>query len=47
MNELVPMVKNMEQFAVDFSEDPVRVLPDAGTLESGRAYRDKKAKAMV
>lgn len=47
MNELAPMVKNMEQFAVDFSEDPDRVLPDAGTLESGRAYRDKKAKPTV
>lgn len=47
MNELAPMVKNMEQFAVDFSEDPDRVLPDAGTLESGRAYRDNKAKPTV
>lgn len=47
MNELAPMVKNMEQFAIDFSEDPDRVLPDAGTLESGRSYRDKKAKPTV
>ncbi len=44
MKELALAVKNMEQLAKEFSDDPVKVLPDAGALESAKSYREKKAK---
>ena len=47
MEELAPMVKNMERLAAEFSDDPEQVLPDAGAMESGKAYREKKAKPLV
>ena len=33
--------------AADFSEDPERLLPQPTTLESAKAYREKKAKPLV
>lgn len=45
--EIVPMVKDMERFAVKYSYDPEEVLPEAGTLESGKSYREKKAKPLI
>jgi len=33
-----------EQLAREFSDDPEKVLPDAGALESAKSYREKKAK---
>lgn len=47
LEELAPMVKNMERLAVEFSDDPEQVLPEAGAMESGKAYREKKAKPLV
>lgn len=47
LEELAPVVKNMERLAVEFSDDPERVLPEAGAMESGKAYREKKAKPLV
>ncbi len=47
MQELAPMVKDMEHLAVKFSDDPDQVLPEAGSIESGRAYREKKAKPLM
>ena len=44
IKELAPAVKNMEQLAREFSDDPEKVLPDAGALESAKSYREKKAK---
>lgn len=41
------MVKNMEHLALEFSSDPEQVLPEAGAMESGKAYREKKAKPLV
>ena len=46
LKELAPAVKNLEQLAVQFSEDPEQVLPEAGPLESARAYREKKVKPL-
>ena len=46
LKELTPAVKNMEQLAVQFSDDPEQVLPEAGPLESARAYREKKVKPL-
>ena len=47
LKELAPAVKNMERLAADFSADPEEILPEAGTLETGRAYREKKAKPLL
>ena len=41
------MVKDMERFAEKYSSDPNEVLPEAGTLETGKSYREKKAKPLV
>ncbi len=47
MEELAPMVKDMERLAVEFSDNPEQLLPESGAVESGRAYREKKAKPLV
>ena len=47
LEELAPMVKNMERLAAEFSDDPEQVLPEAGAMESGKVYREKKAKPLV
>ena len=44
INELAPKLKNIEDFARDFSDDADKVLPVAGALESAKSYREKKAK---
>ena len=36
-----------EQLAADFSANPEEILPEPGTLETGRAYREKKAKPLL
>ena len=47
INELAPMVKNMERLAAEFSANPEEFLPEAAILETGKAYREKKAKQLV
>lgn len=47
LKELAPAVKNMERLAADFSADPEEILPEAGTMESAKAYREKKAKPLL
>ena len=47
LKELAPAVKDMERLAADFSADPEEILPEAGTLESGKSYREKKAKPLL
>ena len=42
LKELAPAVKNMERLAADFSANSGEILPEPGTLETGRAYREKK-----
>ena len=42
LKELAPAVKDMERLAADFSADPEEILPEAGTLESAKSYREKK-----
>ena len=46
LKELAPAVKNIERLAADFSAHPEEMLPEPGTLETGRAYREKKAKPL-
>ena len=45
--EIAPMVKEMERFAEKYFADPEEVLPEAGTLETGKTYREKKAKPLI
>ena len=47
LKELAPAVKNMEQLAAQFSDDPERILPEPGPLESAKSYREKKAKPLL
>ena len=47
LTEIAPMVKDMERFAEKYSDDPDEVLPEAGTLETGKSYREKKAKPLI
>ena len=46
LKELAPAVKNMERLAAEFSADPEQILPEPGALETGRAYRERKAKPL-
>lgn len=47
LTEIAPMVKDMERFAEKYSADREEVLPEAGTLETGKSYREKKAKPLI
>ena len=47
MNELAPMVKNMECLAGEFSANPEETLPEVAVMESAKSYREKKAKPLV
>lgn len=47
VKELVPILENMEALAQKFPDDPEQILPEAGMIESGKAYREKKAKPQV
>lgn len=47
LKELAPAVEHMERLAAEFSSDPEQILPEPGPLETGRAYREKKAKPLV
>ncbi len=46
LDNVAPLLKGMEKLAADFSDDPERTLPEAGTLESARAYREKRVKPL-
>ena len=47
LKEFGPAIRNMEKLAQDFSNDPDALLPEAGTLETGKAYREKKAMPLL
>lgn len=47
LTEIAPMVNEMERFAEKYSADPEEVLPEAGALETGKSYREKKAKPLI
>ena len=40
-------MRNIEQLAAQFSDDPERILPEPGPLESAKSYREKKAKPLL
>ena len=47
LKEFGPAIRNMEKLAQDFSDDPDALLPEAGTLETAKAYREKKAMPLL
>ena len=42
LDDIAPILKNTEKFVQKY-DDPERLLPEAGILESGKAFREKKA----
>ena len=42
LDNIAPILKNTEKFVRKY-DDPERLLPEAGILESGKAFREKKA----
>ena len=42
LDNIAPILKNTEKFVRKY-DDPERLLPEAGMLESGKAFREKKA----
>ena len=42
LDDIAPILKNTEKFIRKY-DDPERLLPEAGMLESGKAFREKKA----
>ena len=42
LDDIAPILKNTEKFLRKY-DDPERLLPEAGMLESGKAFREKKA----
>ena len=42
LDDIAPVLKNTEKFVRKY-DDPERLLPEAGMLESGKAFREKKA----
>lgn len=47
IDELAPKVKNIERLSAEFSADPEELFPEAIIVETGKAYREKKAKPFV
>ncbi len=47
LKEISPKLKNIKQKAVHVIHDADKDLPEAGVLESGRAYQEKKALPLV
>ena len=43
LQEIAPLINNVKSYARDYGRDAKRLLPEAGTLESGKSYREKKA----
>ena len=43
LQEIAPLVNNVKSYARDYGRDADRLLPEAGKLETGKGYREKKA----
>ena len=43
LQEIAPLVNNVKAYARDYGRDVERLLPEAGKLETGKGYREKKA----
>lgn len=47
LTEIAPIVKDMKRFAEKYSAGPDDVLPEVGTFETGKSYREKKVKPLI
>ncbi len=47
IERLAPTVKGLERWAVKYSSRPEEWVPEAGVLESGNSYRDRKAMPLI
>ncbi|MET0015949.1 plasmid recombination protein [Oscillibacter sp.] len=47
LDDLAPKLNKMEMLAAQYSNDPEKILPEAGALECARAYREKKVKPLL
>ena len=47
LDRLVPQVERIEELVRKYPDNPDKVLPEAGALESARSYREKKAMPLV
>jgi len=47
LDNLAPKLNKMEMLAAKYSDDPEKLLPEAGALKSARTYREKKAKPLL
>ena len=47
LDDLAPKLNKMEMLPAKYSDDPEKILPDAGALESARTYREKKVKPLL
>ena len=43
LQEIAPLVNNVKSYASEYGRPVEELLPEAGKLESGKSYRDKKA----
>ncbi len=43
LDGIAPILKNTEKFLRKYGDDPEKLLPNPGTLESAKAFREKKA----
>lgn len=47
LNDIMPVLKNTEKFLKKYGDDPETLLPEAGVLESAKAFREKKALPII
>lgn len=47
LDDLAPKLNKMEMLAAKYSDDPEKLLPEAGAIESARTYREKKVKPLL
>lgn len=47
LDELAPVLEDTEKLANELDRSPEFVLPEAGSLETGKNYREKKAKPLI
>ena len=43
LQEIAPLINNVKSYARDYGRDADRLLPEAGKIETGKGYREKKA----
>lgn len=47
MNEIAPILQGLESLSAQYSQRPEEWVPEAGTFETAKSYRDKKAIPLI